>query len=46
MSIYTSSQVKNEKKELINFNQILVNQGRDLILYNTEFKGIILYFSS
>ena len=40
ISIYTSSQIKNEKSRVDNYNQNSIKQDRDLILYNARFKGV------
>ena len=40
MSIYTSSQVKNEKKRIDKFNQNSTNKDAELILYNVRYKSL------
>lgn len=40
MSIYTSSQIKNEKKRVDRFNQSSTQKDAELILYNVRYKSI------
>ena len=40
MSIYTSSQIKNEKKRIDKFNQNSTNKDAELILYNVRYKSL------